>query len=107
MVAKWFGEALAEGFASPIIVAEAVVTNQNVGTAKNRGSQFSCNSPKETAYNMFQQSNSLLFDELGDHIAKNSANSIKPFVRGTDIRQANIIEEDLLYDKDCHSLAQL
>jgi len=65
------------------------------------------NLPEEATDNMFKQSCSLLFNKLSDHIAEYSSNSVKPFVRGTDIVEAMVIEQYLLHNEYCHCLAQL
>jgi hypothetical protein len=62
--------------------------------------------PKEASNDVLQQTDSLLLDELIDHVAKNCADSIKALVGLTDVRQANIIKQDLLHDKNCNGLAE-
>lgn len=63
--------------------------------------------PKETAHNMFEQANSLLLHQLGDHIAEDSAYSVEPFISRTNIAQTDVIKEDLLHNEDGNSFAQL
>ena len=56
---------------------------------------------------MLQQTDSLLLDELVDHVAENGADSVEALVRLADVRQTNIVEQDLLDDKDRDGLAEL
>lgn len=56
---------------------------------------------------MLKQTNSLLLDELVDHITENRANSIETLVGLANVRQANIVKKYLLYDEYGHSLAEL
>lgn len=55
---------------------------------------------------MLKQTNSLLLDELVDHITENRANSIETLVGLTNVRQANIVKKYFLYDKYGHGLAE-
>lgn len=56
---------------------------------------------------MLEQPHRLLLDELCDHVAQDGADRVESLVGGADICQADIIQQDLLDDKDGHRLAQL
>lgn len=56
---------------------------------------------------MLKKSCCLLFHQLRNHIAQHSSHSIKSLVRGTDVIQPMVIEEDLLDNEDGYSLAEL
>lgn len=56
---------------------------------------------------MLEQAHGLLLHQLGDHVAKNGAHRIESLVCRTNVAQANVIEEDLLYDEDSNGLAKL
>jgi hypothetical protein len=68
--------------------------------------QWKGNLPKEAPNDMLQQTDSLLLDELVDHVAKDGADGVKAFVGLADVRQADIIQQDLLHDKDRDGLAE-
>lgn len=55
---------------------------------------------------MLQKTCSLLLDELSHHVAQNRANSIKPLVRGADVIEPAVIQQDLLDDEYGHRLTQ-
>ena len=55
---------------------------------------------------MLEKSDGLLFYELIDHIAKYGANCIEPLVCLADIGQADIVQQDLLDNENCHSFTQ-
>lgn len=56
---------------------------------------------------MLQESNSLLLDQLSDHIAENGPNRVKSFVGMANVSKPGIIEKYLLHNKYSHRLAQL
>jgi hypothetical protein len=56
---------------------------------------------------MLQQADSLLFHELVDHVAKDGTDSVEAFVGLANVRQANVIKQNLLDNEDCDSLAEL
>lgn len=56
---------------------------------------------------MFEQAHSLLLDKLIDHIAEHRTNGVETLVGLADVREPNIVEQDLLYDKDGDRLAEL
>ena len=64
-------------------------------------------SPKETSHDVLEKSDCLLLHQLSDHIAEDSAHRIEPFVGRTNVRQTDVIEEDLLNDEDGNGLAEL
>lgn len=49
---------------------------------------------------MLQQTNSLRLDKLINHIAENGTHGIKSLVGVADIRQASLVQQDLLNDED-------
>ena len=63
--------------------------------------------PKEAAHNMLEEPNSLLLNQLGDHIAQNGSNSVESLISGTNVGKSDIIKQDLLHNEDGHSFAQL
>jgi hypothetical protein len=56
---------------------------------------------------MLKEPCSLLLHELGDHVAEDSADSIEALVGGANVVQSVVIEQDLLDDENCDSLAEL
>lgn len=63
--------------------------------------------PKEAPDYMLKQPCSLLLHQLANHVAEDSADSVEALVRGTDVVQAIVIEQNLLNDEDGNSLGQL
>jgi predicted fused transcriptional regulator/phosphomethylpyrimidine kinase len=49
---------------------------------------------------MLQEPNSLCLNELVDHVAEDGADGVEPLVRVADIRQARLVQKNLLNDKD-------
>lgn len=47
-----------------------------------------------------------MLDELCHHVAQDGSYGIEPFVSSTNICEANIVEEDFLYNEDGHGLAE-
>jgi hypothetical protein len=62
--------------------------------------------PKKATNDMLEQADSLLLNKLIHHVAKHSADSIEALISLADVCKACIIEQDLLNDKDCNSLAE-
>lgn len=62
--------------------------------------------PKEAAHDVLEQPDCLLLDQLSDHVAKDSAHSIESLICRTNIRQANVIEKDLLHNENRNGLAE-
>lgn len=56
---------------------------------------------------MLEQANSLLFHQLVDHVAQDGTDSIEALVCLANVREANIVEEYLLYDENGDGLAEL
>lgn len=56
---------------------------------------------------MLEETDSLLLDQLGDHIAENGADGIEALVRRADIAQTDVVKEYLLDDENRDRLAQL
>jgi len=49
---------------------------------------------------MLQEPNSLRLDELVDHVAEDGADGVEPLVCVAYIRQARLVQKNLLNDKD-------
>ena len=56
---------------------------------------------------MLEQPGGLLLHQLGDHVAEHGPDGIEALVRGADVVEAIVVEEDLLDDEDGDRLAQL
>jgi hypothetical protein len=56
---------------------------------------------------VLKEADGLLLDELVDHIAENSTDGIEALIGLADVREANVIQQNLLHDEDSDSLAQL
>lgn len=55
---------------------------------------------------MFQESYSLLLDQLIDHVAQYRPNGVKALVCLAYVLQAEVVEQNLLYNEDGHRLAE-
>ena len=64
-------------------------------------------SPKKATDDMFEQTNSLLLDELINHVAEHSAYSVEALVGLTDVREARIVKQNFLYDEYRNGFAEL
>ena len=62
---------------------------------------------QEAAHDVLKQSRGLLLDELGNHIAQHSPDSVESFIGGADIVETVVVEQNLLDDEDGYSLAKL
>ena len=58
--------------------------------------------PQVTADDVFEQSDSLSFHELVDHVAENGADGVEAFIGMAYVRQAGFIEKNLLHNKNCN-----
>ena len=56
---------------------------------------------------MLQETHRLGLNELVDHVAEYGADGVEAFVRVADVRQAGLVEQDLLDDEDGDGLGQL
>lgn len=56
---------------------------------------------------MFKKSGGLRLHELSDHIAQHGPDCIKPLIRGADVVESVIIQQNLLHDEYGDSLAKL
>ena len=56
---------------------------------------------------MLQQSHSLLLHQLADHIAQDGADGVETLICLADVTQTNVVEQDLLDNKDGYCLAEL
>jgi hypothetical protein len=63
--------------------------------------------PEEASHDMLKEAHSLLLNELVNHVAQNCSNSVKSLVSLTDVLQTEVVEQDLLNDKDGDCLAEL
>ena len=64
-------------------------------------------SPQKAAHNMLQQARRLLFNQLQNHIAEDSTNSIESLVSGTNIVEAVVVQEYFLNNEYGNRFAQL
>lgn len=55
---------------------------------------------------MLEKSYCLLLNKLSDHITQDSSNRVKPLIGCANVRETDIVEENLLHNKDCDSFAQ-
>jgi hypothetical protein len=62
--------------------------------------------PKKASDHVLEQADSLLLDQLVDHVAKNGANSIETLIGLANVRKPNVVQQDLLYDEDGYSLTE-
>lgn len=65
------------------------------------------NSPKEATDHMLEQSHRLLLNELSNHVAQDSPHRIEPFVGSANVRETDVIQQNLLHNEDGHRLAKL
>lgn len=56
---------------------------------------------------MLEEPDGLLLDELTDHVTEDSANRVEALVSLADVREANVVKENLLYDEDGDGFAEL
>ena len=64
------------------------------------------NSPKEAAHDMLKETSGLLLHQLGDHVAEDRTDGVKPLVGSADIIETIVIQQNLLYNEYGHGLAQ-
>ena len=69
------------------------------------GSERKENSPQEAAHDVLQEAHRLLLDKLGDHVAEDGPDGVESLVRLANVRQARVVEQDLLHDEDGDRLA--
>ena len=62
--------------------------------------------PKKAAHNVLEQAHCLLLYQLVHHVTKHCANSVEAFVCLADVGQANVVEQNLLYDENGDRLAE-
>lgn len=62
--------------------------------------------PKEAAHDVLEQAHRLLLDQLSDHITEYGAHSVETLICRTNIRQANIIEKNLLHNENGNGFAE-
>jgi len=53
-----------------------------------------------TFYNMLQQTDGQSVDQLVDHVAKHSADSVEALIRLANVSQAHVVQQDPLHNKD-------
>lgn len=56
---------------------------------------------------MLEQPDGLLLHQLSDHVAQNGPHGVESLVCGANISKTNIIQQNLLYNKNRHRFAQL
>ena len=62
---------------------------------------------KVTPHDVLQEPDSLRFNELANHIAKDSNDCEEPLVCMANIREARFVQKDLLNNEDCNRLREL
>lgn len=65
------------------------------------------NLPEEASDNMLEKADSLLFNELSDHIAQDGTHSIESLIGSADICKADIVKQDLLNYENGDRFAEL
>lgn len=83
-VAEGLRETLAKGITSFLVIAESIYSEMS-------RSWNNWAIPKETTNNVFQKSNCLALNELGNHVAEHSAYRVEAFVGSTDVFQTSVI----------------
>jgi hypothetical protein len=101
-VTEWLREALAQSLAGASVVAQSVRSELARVATMIRGDK-----PQEAADDVLEQTDSLLLDQLVDHVAEDGADGVEAFVRLADVGEASVVEEDFLDDEDGDGLAQL
>ena len=56
---------------------------------------------------MLKQPSRLLLNQLRNHVAEDGADRVEALVRGADVVEAVVVEQDLLHYEDGHRLGQL
>jgi hypothetical protein len=56
---------------------------------------------------MLEQAHGLALYNLRHHVAQHGADGIEAFVRLADVREAHVVEQNLLHDEDGHRLGEL
>jgi hypothetical protein len=56
---------------------------------------------------VLEQSDSLLFHQLIDHVAEDRTDSIKALIGLADVSETNVVQKDLLHNENGHGLAEL
>lgn len=56
---------------------------------------------------MLEQAHSLLLNKLINHVGQDGADGVESLVSLADVLQAQVVEQDLLHNEDCDSLAEL
>lgn len=55
---------------------------------------------------MLEQSHRLSLDKLVDHVTQDGSNGVEAFVGVADVREASLVEKDLLNDEDRNCLGE-
>jgi len=63
--------------------------------------------PEKASNNMLQEPSRLLLHKLSDHVAEDGPNRIEPLIGGANVVESIVIQQDLLYNEDGDSLAEL
>lgn len=63
--------------------------------------------PQVAPHHVLEQPHSLRLHELVDHVAQYGADGVEPLIGVADVRQAGLVEEDLLHDEDGDRLGEL
>lgn len=86
-VPKGLGQTLSQSLPGPAVVTQAISAVRRPSPGKSRWY-----SPKEAAHHVLEEAHSLLFHQLGDHVAKDRPHRVEALIRRTDICQTNVIE---------------
>lgn len=65
------------------------------------------NIPEEASHHVLEEARRQRLDELGNHIAQHGADGVEALVRGANVVEPVVVEQDLLHNEDGHSLAKL
>lgn len=63
--------------------------------------------PKEAPHDVLKQTSSLLFHQLGDHVAEHCTDRVETLVCGTDVVEPVVVQQYLLNDENSNGLGQL
>lgn len=106
-IAQRFGKALTQRLSRPAVITQA--TEVSIWRTKPsyaiQGKSWQ-DSPKEAAHYMLEKPYCLLLNKLSNHITQNGSNCIEPLIRCANIREADVVEENLLHDENCNGLAK-
>lgn len=62
--------------------------------------------PEVAPNHVLEQAHSLSLHQLVNHVAQHSSHCIEAFVGMADVREASLVEQNLLNDEDCDGLGE-